>query len=448
MKKMTMGKMWLFAIGQFGWALLSGLISNWLVYFYQPDTVAVEAGQTVFVPQGLVIIGIFTVVGAITAIGRVFDAVTDPWIASCSDRCKSKRGRRIPFLLGAALPLSVSTVMVFFAPVSSTSWVNVVWLFAFVIIYYLCITAYCTPYAALIPELGHTQEERLNISTIISLTFFAGTAMAYTAPVIWGAFEGSMGRVPAMRLTFVIFGIIAFICMLVPPLTIKEKDYVEAKPVSGNAFSSLVKTFKNKNFRIFVGSDILYWIALTMFQTGLPFFVTSLLGLEESMSTLYFVAMSVVSVLFYVPVNMVSRKVGKKKLVLIAFIMFAISYLYTAFFGSGLPIDPKIQGFILVVIAALPMAIFGILPQAMVADISERDAINTGENRDGMFYAARTFAFKLGQSIAMLLFTQVALIGGGSGEGYRVVAAIASGLCILGGIVLFFYNEKQVNGLE
>ena len=45
-----------------------------------------------------------------------------------------------------------------------------------ILAYYLSITAYCTPYNALIPELGHTQQERLNISTVISFTFIAGTA--------------------------------------------------------------------------------------------------------------------------------------------------------------------------------------------------------------------------------------------------------------------------------
>ena len=47
-----------------------------------------------------------------------------------------------------------------------------------ILAYYLSITAYCTPYNALIPELGHTQQERLNISTVISFTFIAGTAVA------------------------------------------------------------------------------------------------------------------------------------------------------------------------------------------------------------------------------------------------------------------------------
>ena len=31
MKKLTTGKIWQFAAGQFGWAMLSGIISNWLI---------------------------------------------------------------------------------------------------------------------------------------------------------------------------------------------------------------------------------------------------------------------------------------------------------------------------------------------------------------------------------------------------------------------------------
>lgn len=102
MKRLPNSKIAAFAIGQLGWSMMSGLISNWLVYFYQPDAAAQASGQTLFVPQGRVILGIFTIIGAITALGRIFDAVTDPWIASLSDRCKSPAGRRIPFLKWAA----------------------------------------------------------------------------------------------------------------------------------------------------------------------------------------------------------------------------------------------------------------------------------------------------------------------------------------------------------
>ena len=444
MKKLTTGKIWLFAAGQFGWALLSGIISNWLVYYYQPDEAAVSQGQTVFIPQGLVIFGVFTIIGAITAFGRIFDAVTDPLIASWSDRCKSKEGRRIPFLKWAALPLALSTVLVFWSPVTEKSWINAGFLFLAVMAYYLSITAYCTPYNALIPELGHTQKERLNISTVISFTFIAGTAVAYLAPMIWGAFLPSAGRVDAIRITFTGMAVVAFFCMLVPVFAIREKEYVNTVPTDDTAFRSLAATFRNEEFRKFVGSDILYWIAITMFQTGLPFFVTSLLKLPETMTTLYFVGMTALSLVFYVPINKLAAHMGKKKLMLSAFAIFSAAYFYTGFLGKMTALSPAVQGAALTVTAALPMAVLGILPQAVVADIAQSDAKLSGSNREGMFYAARTFAFKMGQSLSMLLFTAVSTVGD-DGDGYRIAAFIAAGFCLLGGILFAFYKESKIN---
>lgn len=445
MKSLSTRKMWLFATGQFGWSLLSGLISNWLVYFYQPDEASIAQGQTVFIPQGLVVLGIFTVIGGITAFGRLFDAVTDPWIASLSDRCTSPKGRRIPFLKWASLPLALATVLVFWSPVNENSWINAVFLFVMVMAYYLSITAYCTPYNALIPELGHNQQEQLNISTIISFTFIAGTAIAYLAPVIWGSLIPTFGRVNAIRITFAVMAVIAFLCMQVPVWSINEKEYVNTMPSQDTAFSSLASTFRNREFCKFVGSDILYWIAITMFQTGLPFFVTSLLKLPETNTTIYFVGMTALSLVFYIPINKLAPKLGKKKLILAAFGIFALSFLYTGFLGKIAVVPAGVQGLILMVVAALPMAVFGILPQAVVADIARSDAKRTGSNREGMFYAARTFAFKLGQSLSMLLFTAVSTIGSTSGAGYRIAAFGAACFCLLGGIVFLAYNERRIN---
>lgn len=447
MKKLTTGKIWQFAAGQFGWAMLSGIISNWLVYFYQPDEAAISQGQTVFIPQGLAILGIITVIGGITALGRVFDAFTDPMIASLSDRCTSKNGRRIPFLKWASLPLALATVLVFWSPVNEKSWINAVFLLVMVLAYYLFITAYCTPYNALISELGHTQQERLNISTAISFTFIAGTAVAYLAPAIWGIFVPALGRVGAIRLTFTVMAAVAWLCMLVPVFCIREKEYVNTVPVQESAFHSLAATFRNGEFRKFVGSDIFYWIALTMFQTGLPFFVTSLLKLPETMTTLYFVGMTALSVLFYLPVNKLTPKFGKKRMLLFAFVMFSTAFFYTGFMGKIPFLSAAAQGFVLMVFAALPMAIFGILPQAMVADIAESDSVTNGSNREGMFFAARTFAFKLGQSLSMLIFTAVSTIGTATGAGYRIAAFGAALFCGIGAVLLVFYNENKINAV-
>ncbi len=101
-----------------------GIISNLAVYFYQPDKTAVAQGQNIFIPQGDGYLWNYNGDWRITALGMIFDAVTDPLIASWSDRCQSKNGRRNPIFEMASLPLAVSTVLVFWSPVEKTSWIN------------------------------------------------------------------------------------------------------------------------------------------------------------------------------------------------------------------------------------------------------------------------------------------------------------------------------------
>ena len=440
--------LWIFAIGQLGWSLLSGIIANWLVFFYQPSQEELTKGQILFIPKGT-FIGL-TAIGVITAFGRIFDAVTDPLIAGKSDTLKHRLGRRIPFMRFAAIPFGVVTVLMFISPFSPGSKGNAAALFIFAMLFYFCMTCYCTPYNALIPELGSTQNARINLSTFISVTYFFGTAIAYLVPNIAGIFIDSMGYANSFRITVAILSVVAVICMMIPAFLIDENLYADTTPSQSSAFSSLLSTFKNKEFRTFVCSDILYWIGLTLFQTGLSFYITVLLGLDSGMTFPLFVTMTVVSLLFYPLVNILSKKLGKKKLIAFAFLFFSFAFLVTS--GAGLIDIPALAyGFVIAVLAALPMAILGILPQAVVADISEADKLDTGESRQGMFYAARTFAFKLGQSLAMLIFTSMVLINSevpkgesGYGLGYRITAVTAAVLCLLGGIVFLKYNEKKI----
>ena len=458
MKSLTRGKMWCYAIGQLGWSIISGLIGSWLVYFYQPNQEAIDSGMISLIPKGRVILGILTIIGLVTAIGRLFDAVTDPLVGNWSDNCKNKNGRRIPFMRWSAIPLGLVFILVFCAPVHGVSGINTAWLFITVLAYYFLITCYCTPYTSLLAELPHNQDEKLKLSMCISLTFIVGTCLGYAAPVIWGALinEG-MARIPAMRITFAILSILATIFMLVPAFGIKEKDYCDAQPSTSNMISSLGKTFKNKDFRIFVGQDIIYFFGLAMFQTGLPFFVTSLLHLPEAWTTYMMGGLTFLSLAFYPFVTKMTKKWGKKKLLIAAFIGFVLTFGFTAMSGDKMSFIPiTVQAIIIVVLGSFPQAIFGIIPQTIVADIALSDEIQTGESRSGMFYAARTFAMKLGQSLAMLMFTSLATIGvakaaaqtseqaAGSPTGYRIVALVASICCIAGGLIMSFFNEKKV----
>ena len=455
----------IFAIGQLGWSLLSGIISAWFVTFYLPTSGDIEAGATQYILPGLVIGSFMTVLGLITALSRVFDAVSDPLIASLSDRSKNPRGRRIPFMQIAAIPLSIVTVLLFCAPFGDFHGGNVgniIWISVVIVLFYVFMTMYCTPYNALISEFGKTQEDRMFISTAISLTFFAGTLLAYTPFVFSGLLRGSVGFAWGYRICFIVLAVIACVCMLLPTFLLKEKEFVDTKPSEENVVRSLVSTFKNKDFRTFSISDIMYWVGLTMFQTGLPFFVKVSMGFDEWMVMVAMGGMTVLSAVFYPFVTNMVKKFGKKKLVIAGFLGLAICYAITAIASipGFLPKEGEANGLswlfviIVMVISSLPMALLGIIPQSIVADVAEAEAVTTGQNREGMFFAARTFAMKFGQSLAMILFTSLAILGMDQDKtsndivaskfGLVIVAIVAVAFCILGAVILLFYREKKV----
>lgn len=453
-RRLTKKEMWIFAVGQLGWATLSGVINTWLVTFYLPTQGSVDAGAHFYVPTGLVVGGVLTILGLITASGRIFDAVTDPWIASLSDRSNNPEGRRIPFMRRAALPLALMTVMVFCAPVPYISAINVCWVFVTLILFYLFMTMYCTPYNALITEFGKTQDDRMYISTAISLTFFFGTLVAYMPFVFAGMLQQHVSYDWSYRILFIVIAIFAMLAMLVPTALLNERDFVDSVPSKQPAFSSLVKTFKNKEFLKFTASDIAYWIGLTLFQTGLPFFVKVSMQLDEFYTTVLLGAMTVISACFYPIVSKLVKRWGKKRLVCGGFLGLALAYVFTALIGI-IPLPGIVFGVLIVITAAFPMALLGIIPQSIVADVAEYDAIRTGEQREGMFFAARTFGMKFGQSVAMLTFTSLAIIGTAqdltsndltaSPVGLRIVAICAVAFCVLGAVILSFYDEKGVS---
>lgn len=468
-KRLSKKQMIIFSVGQFGWSLLGGIISAWLVtYFLPTQTDVVNNGATQYLIPGLAIGGFLTVIGLITALSRIFDAVTDPLIASLSDRSRNPRGRRIPFMQIAAIPFAVVTVLMFCIDFGSydtdLGWLNILWVSVMIVLFYLFMTMYCTPYNALISEFGQCQEDRMFISTAISFTYLFGTLIAYTPFVFAPMLIGSLGFAWAYRVCFIVLAVIALAGLLLPTFLLKETDFIEPKPSRENVFRSLTATFKNKDFRVFSLSDIMYWVGLTMFQTGLPYFVRVSMGFDSGMVMVFMGGMTILAAVFYPFVTNFVKKFGKKKLVIAGFVGLAICYGIAAISsipgvlpeeGSGGNILSWVFGIAIMVVSALPMALLGIIPQSIVADVAEAESKTTGENREGMFFAARTFAMKFGQSLAMILFTSLAVSMAAAGaaannevypskEGMIIVAVVAVAFCLAGAAILLFYNEKKV----
>ena len=104
--------------------MLINIIGTWLVYFYLPPK---DAGIPILIVDTAILV-VFNVIGIVSSVGRLWDAITDPIIANKSDQLNTKWGRRIPFLATGAFPAAVFCALVFMPPDSGTSTLNLVWL--------------------------------------------------------------------------------------------------------------------------------------------------------------------------------------------------------------------------------------------------------------------------------------------------------------------------------
>lgn len=438
------GKQITYAIGQFGWSILINIISLELVYFYLPPE---NAGLPFLITQ-VVFLGILNAITIIAASGRFIDALIDPIIASLSDRFNHPKGRRIPFMALGALPTALFCFLVFLPPVHTVSPLNIVWLVIMQLLFYIGFTTYVTPYFALLPELGHTPNERLNLSTWISITYALGIIVAAQTPVVAGLFQSSFGvteRITALQFAVATLAVVALILMYVPVFTIDEKKYCTGVPSTVPLLEALRSTFSNRNFRYYVMADFSYFMGLTIINTGILYYITVLLQLEEALVGTLLAAMIIISFVFYPVVNMLARKTGKKILVVVSFLAMSFVFLGIFFLGK-FPIAPQVQAYLLVIFYALPLSFLAVLPNAILGDIAEHDALKTGERKEGMFFAARTLMQKFGQTFGILVFAALTTFGRDPGDdlGIRLSGVIGWGLCLLAGIVFIRYNEKKL----
>lgn len=209
MKKIDTSLIVRLCLPQFAVGLFTTMLNNYLIYFYQPSK---ESGIPNLIPQGRIVLGILTIIGLIKAIGHIIDAVTDPLIASCSDKSKHPDGRRIPLMKKAAIPFGLCALLMFFVPLGKASGLNAVWIAAFMWGYYFFFTLYMIPHNALIPELIQDGPLRVNAYTVSSFFFVTGSALGYVSPLIVSLFKGTgLVTLWAWRTTFGIYTLIGII---------------------------------------------------------------------------------------------------------------------------------------------------------------------------------------------------------------------------------------------
>lgn len=441
----------LFCVADFAKGIFTGMIANYLLYFLQPT---LKSAIEPVVTQGY-ILGYITLIGLVKAIGHVFDAVTDPLIAGWSDKCKSKYGRRVPFMRIAAIPYALSALLIFCAPMKGVHWFNNLWVSFFIIAYFFFYTLFTIPHTALLPELVPERKKRVTAYSISSFAFVTGSAVVYAAPMIAGAFKNSgTSANAAYQLTFLILTCLGAACLLITAFGLKEKEYVNAKVATVNVFKSLKQAFGNKYFRAITFGQLFETTAMAFFQFSIMYYVTELLGLSEQLATPILAISIVASIAMYPVIVAIAKRYGSKVPLVAALAWFVVAFMIIYFISDvqtifGVPFTPLAKGIFFALFVAYPFGALNVLPSAMMSDVIQYDTLTTGENREGIFAAARNFLTKLGQSLAVIVAASVVKIGAAEGEnigrlGVKLTAIVAAALSIIAVIIFLFYNNKAL----
>lgn len=433
-----------YSSGMAGWSILINVVSVMLIYIYLPP---VNAGLNTLIPA-LVYLGIFSVLALIAAGGRLFDAVTDPLIAWMSDRSKHRLGRRIPFMRVGWLPAVVFCMLIFLPPSLRESSRNIYWLLASLTLFYLFLTIYFIPYNALMPELAPTERDKIRLSTWMSLAYVIGLIIAAQAPLLASRLEELLPveyRIRSFQAAIGILALLAGIFMLVPVLTIDEKTCCTGEPARIPFYRSLGQTLSNYNFRLFLFADFSYFLAISIIASGMLYYLKVLLGLHEAHGSKVFGAMILLSLLFYPLVLHISKYIQKKYLISSALIFMGCIFLFIFFLGR-LPMPPKFQIYLFAMLASVPVAVLGIIPYAVIAEIAQLDGLKTGLKKEGMYFAVRNFFYKLGMTAGIMIFTILTLWGKDPGNdlGIRLNGFVGFLFCVIAGLIFLLFRERSI----
>jgi GPH family glycoside/pentoside/hexuronide:cation symporter len=269
---------------------------------------------------------------------------------------------------------------------------------------------------------------------------FKGMLMNAGIPEIW-----------ALRIPFIVCCTAGAVAALIPTFVIKEKDFIQPKTYSQPIGEALKAIFSYKNFTIITIGYLVMWVAFTFFNTAQVYYITNLLALPDVWVTIVTVISIGVGVCTYPLVNILARKVGKKPMLLGACITYVLLYgaIYSYRFVISLIGGPAFA-IVIGLVIAMPIAITNIIPASMFADLAQYDTIKSGENRAGMFLAARNFANKLCQSFvvvvcALLLGKGVDGTGSATSEGIQATALVAMLFVGCALFIYFFYNDKEIS---
>src|SRR5688572_5603273 len=345
-------------------------------------------------------------IGYAQAFPRLWDALIDPFIGNLSDNCRSRFGRRIPFLIVGGILIGIAFWLLWTVPRDWSKEAMFGYFVVAALFFYTVVPIFAIPHGALGMEMTEDYHEKTSIFAYAS---FIGNVGALTLPwVYFLANRPFFGGDTVNGIKWVCLGmsVILTIAAMVCAFVCKEgklKQAIAQKRVP--ILESFKTTYRNGTFVRLVVAFVLLIVAFQLVM-GFNNYITIFYlydGKTSAASTLMAnngTLWAVVGLLGVFPMTYISKRFGKRVAVIFALILIIVGNLVKIVcYNRELPYLTMIP----TVCLSLGMVIGFSLVNAMIADICDEDEVASGIRREGIYFAVYNWWWKVAVSIATVL---------------------------------------------
>lgn len=341
--------------------------------------------------------------GWAVALPRLWDAINDPLIGMFSDRLRTRWGRRRALLLFGAVPLGLSFILMWIVPPFDQIGLAVYYACTF-LLFDTAFTVVHVAYNSLTPELTSDYDEQISLNGYRMMFSIGGTLGAIILATVLGWF------ISDARFRFLLLGIGLGLVSILPPLIVfkitREKP-AEEQPAALPWGQSIKMTLKNRPFRLVMGLYLLSWTTASILATMLVYYANYRLRVPEQAN--YFILLAEGSSILFIPFWVwVAQKLDKQR----AFILGSATWIIVLLGISALPATAVGLAYLLAALSGSGIASAYVLPWSMIPDIIEHDQLQTGQRREGAYYAFASFFQKLATAFAFWAMGQALSLTG------------------------------------
>ena len=345
-----------------------------------------------------------TLMGTLTLIWTVWDAINDPMMGALMDKAfarkQNKHGKFRPWLLRATPLLAVSAIALWTVPTFMDGIPMLIALFSFKIFYEAAYTMFNIPMGSLLSAMSTNDSERASLSSARGVgSMFGNMIPGMVGPVIFGLFGDRSST--GYMITGVACAVIGFVVCLLHYAFTEERTVVGTETKSDDIKISDILTVVKEN-RAFVALCIHGVCICTMqyLAENISMYMYSAVYNDVTYKTLASAlsAPFMIGAMVFVP--FLCRKMGLEKVIRITLLIGGA--ICAALFGMHMMMDvgPLVHGVILGIGSGFAMVSIQ-MQWGLVGEAIDYNEHLTGKRTEGSIYGTFNLSRRIGQTVGL-----------------------------------------------